>query len=218
MAIQAGVKVAPAARVGRGVVLPRVWCGGGAWAWGVVGFGYTARPPPPVVLPGAAGASLRLAGALRRASPFGLALPPAVLWRVDRSVSPYGGARQSAIWADRRRASDNRQDSNHRRLARAPRRGLRGHSPQVHPTTFASRAVRRSPVSRFFPRPGRYSSVLIFRSRSCSGSTREGAEVIRSLARCVFGNAITSRIDSVSAASMATLSIPNAMPPCGGAP
>jgi hypothetical protein len=42
-------------------------------------IGYTTRTPPPVILPGAAGAALRLAGALRRASPFGLALPPAVL-------------------------------------------------------------------------------------------------------------------------------------------
>ena len=31
--------------------------------------------------------------------------------------------------------------------ARAPRRGLRGQSSQVHPTTFASRAVRWNPVT-----------------------------------------------------------------------
>ena len=50
-------------------------------------------------------------------------------------------------------ASANLQDSNHHKLARAPRRGLRGQSPQVHPTTFASRAVRRIPAScRAVPR------------------------------------------------------------------
>ena len=37
------------------------------------------RLPPPVILPAAAFAVLRLGGALRRASPVGLALPPAVL-------------------------------------------------------------------------------------------------------------------------------------------
>jgi len=56
--------------------------GGGWWAASLVWFGYTARPPPPVILPGAAFAALCLAGALRRASPFRLALPPAVLWMV----------------------------------------------------------------------------------------------------------------------------------------
>jgi len=38
-------------------------------------------------------------------------------------------------------------------LARAPRGGLRGLRPQAPPATSASRPVRRSPVSRFFPRP-----------------------------------------------------------------
>ncbi len=51
------------------------WGGVGCWVGCVVWFGYTARPPPPVVLPAAACASLCLGGALRRASPFGLALP-----------------------------------------------------------------------------------------------------------------------------------------------
>ena len=41
----------------------------------LVWFSYTAHPPPPVVLPAAAVDLLRLGGALRRASPFGLALP-----------------------------------------------------------------------------------------------------------------------------------------------
>jgi hypothetical protein len=48
----------------------------------------------------------------------------------------------------RRRVSDNRQDSNHRRLARAPRGALRGPTSPVSPATFARRPVRRSPASR----------------------------------------------------------------------
>jgi len=60
----------------------------------------------------------------------------------------YGGVRGNAMRGCGDVASDNRQDSNQRRLARAPRRGLRGQSSQVHPTTIASRAVRHTPVSR----------------------------------------------------------------------
>ena len=40
----------------------------------------------------------------------------------------------------------------------------------------------------------------------------------RSWARCVFGNAITSRSDSAPVISMTKRSRPMAMPPCGGAP
>ena len=48
-----------AGRLRNGLWLPRVrW-----WAWGLVRFSYTARPPPPVILPGAAFALLCLAGA-----------------------------------------------------------------------------------------------------------------------------------------------------------
>ena len=69
-------------------------------------------------------------------------------------MSPYGGARKKPrSWGGVDVASDNRQDSNHPRLARAPRRGLRGPGPQVLPTTSASRAVRWNPVIAFFPRP-----------------------------------------------------------------
>ena len=70
-------------------------------------------------------------------------------------------------------ASANLQDSDQPRLARAPRRGLPGPRPQVLPTRFASRAVRRNPASRLFPRPGmkpRHSlcSALPARSRRAS--------------------------------------------------
>src|SRR5690606_5324 len=55
-------------------------------------------------------------------------------------------------------------------------------------------------------------------SRSCFSSTGLGACTSRSWARCVFGNAITSRIDAVPAMRATRRSRPNAMPPCGGAP
>ena len=45
-----------------------------------------------------------------------------------------------------------------------------------------------------------------------------GACVSRSCARCVFGNAITSRIESAPAIIVTMRSRPNAIPPCGGAP
>jgi len=112
-------------------------------------------------VPGAAFAALCLAGALRRASPFRLALPPAVLWGVALAPPFYTtgyewrGSEKSAIWGGVDVASDNPHDCNHRGLARAPRRGLPGPRPQAQPTRFASRAVRRSPVSRVFPSPGR---------------------------------------------------------------
>jgi filamentous hemagglutinin family protein len=48
--------------------------------------------------------------------------------------------------------------------------------------------------------------------------TGDGAPVIRSLAFCVFGKAITSRIESRPPKSITQRSIPSAMPPCGGAP
>ncbi len=65
----------------------------------------------------------------------------------------WRGAEKSAMWVGVDVASANLQDSSHRRLARAPRRGLPGPRPQVLLTRFASRAVRWRPASRFFPRP-----------------------------------------------------------------
>src|SRR4249919_816348 len=55
-------------------------------------------------------------------------------------------------------------------------------------------------------------------SASCASGTGDGAPVIRHCAVVVFGNAMTSRIDSVPAISAAMRSMPKAMPPCGGAP
>ena len=55
-------------------------------------------------------------------------------------------------------------------------------------------------------------------SRNCSGETTPGASVSGQCADCVFGNAMTSRIESAPAISMTIRSSPNAMPPCGGQP
>ena len=48
--------------------------------------------------------------------------------------------------------------------------------------------------------------------------TGDGESLIRSTARVVLGNAITSRIPSSPLRSITTRSRPRAMPPCGGAP
>src|SRR4051794_27032584 len=55
-------------------------------------------------------------------------------------------------------------------------------------------------------------------SSSCLSSTVDGASLIRSCARAVFGNAMTSRSDSARAIIITMRSTPRAMPPCGGAP
>ena len=55
-------------------------------------------------------------------------------------------------------------------------------------------------------------------SASCAASTAAGAPVSGSDPLAVFGNAITSRIDSRPARIATIRSMPNAMPPCGGAP
>src|SRR3979411_2694541 len=58
----------------------------------------------------------------------------------------------------------------------------------------------------------------ICNSRNCFSSTSDGARVSRHCARWVFGNAITSRIDSAPVIIVTMRSRPNAKPPCGGAP
>ena len=146
--------------------------GGGSVGWvGWYGLIEPPRPPPPVILPGAAFASLCLAGALRRASPFGLALPPAG-WEGCGSCLRTEGRGKNPSWGGVDVTSDNRQDSNPLRLARVPRRGLRGPGPQVLPTTSASRAVRwnpvtgffRAPVCRYFFCPANWSSLFLKRT------------------------------------------------------
>ena len=61
-------------------------------------------------------------------------------------VSVWRGAAERDAGV-RRRVSDNRQDGNPPRLARAPRGALRGPRPSAPPATFARRPVRRTPVS-----------------------------------------------------------------------
>ena len=144
------------------------WGAGVGWAaW--YGLFAPPRPPPPVILPGAAFASLCLAGAFApgfalraRAAAGGLGrfsgtcLDGSVRRYAVRNISEWRGAAERDVGV-RRRVSDNRQDSNHPRLARAPRGGLRGLRPQVPPATFASRPVRRTPASRSAaPRYARY--------------------------------------------------------------
>ena len=55
-------------------------------------------------------------------------------------------------------------------------------------------------------------------SCSCASLIGDGALVSRHCAEAVLGKAITSRMDSVPAIRAAMRSMPNAMPPCGGAP
>src|SRR5262245_14661335 len=55
-------------------------------------------------------------------------------------------------------------------------------------------------------------------SRSCCSLTSVGASVSGSAAVCVLGKAITSRMLSAPAISIAIRSRPKAIPPCGGQP
>ncbi len=91
-----GIRFAPPCRRIRAGLRPsgsrcRGWMGGQVLGW-VGGYGLFTppRPPPPVILPGAAFASLCLAGASRRASPFGLALPRVLGGQVLGWVGGYG--------------------------------------------------------------------------------------------------------------------------------
>ena len=61
-------------------------------------------------------------------------------------------------------------------------------------------------------------AVRMESSRSCFSSTGDGAFDMTSRALCVFGKAMTSRIDGRFAMSMTRRSRPNARPPCGGVP
>src|SRR5579863_48984 len=61
-------------------------------------------------------------------------------------------------------------------------------------------------------------STRICSSWSWTSLTGEGASVIRQIPFCVFGKAITSRIELSPARSMTRRSSPKAIPPWGGAP
>ena len=82
----------------------------------LVWFSYTTRPPPPVILPAAPFASLWLGGALRRLRPLGSRCRACLVGGFPSWVLTCGGAVRGAMWGFGGVASDNRQDSNHRRL------------------------------------------------------------------------------------------------------
>ena len=123
-----------------GLVLPRV-LGGGSWVGWLVRFVCTA-PPTPTRNPPWRG--MRFALPCRR---IRAGLRPSgsrcrlLFGKVVVHVSVCRGAAERDAGV-RRRVSDNRQDSNHPRLARAPRGALRGPRPQAPPATFARRPVR----------------------------------------------------------------------------
>ena len=111
----------------------------------------TRAPTPTRNPPSAAFASLCLGGALApgfalRARGFRACLTGGC-WGMVLCESPYIGARKNALGVVGGVRSANRQDSNHLRLARRSRGGLRGPTSPVLPTTFASRPVRRNPNS-----------------------------------------------------------------------
>ena len=70
--------------------------------------------------------------------------------------------------------------------------------------------------TRFLPRRWRGSGCAA--RAAAARSPALGASISRSCPRCVFGNAITSRIESAPAIIATMRSRPKAMPPCGGAP
>src|SRR5580698_3197333 len=55
-------------------------------------------------------------------------------------------------------------------------------------------------------------------SRNTRSETVDGASLIKSVARAVFGKGITSRMDDSPARIITRRSSPSAIPPCGGAP
>src|SRR3972149_3194593 len=90
---------------------------------------------------------------------------------------------------------------------------------------ISGRTVPWEPPYRLFNHrqgpPGHFCSGTVTRmcsSRSCFGSTGEGASVLRQEPFWVFGKAITSRSDFAPARAIASRSSPKASPPWGGAP
>ena len=80
-------------------------------------------------------------------------------------------------------------------------------------------APPRRRLSHMGSRPGRRNRrACTPTSASCAVSTAAGAPVSGSEPEAVFGNAITSRIESRLARIATIRSMPSASPPCGGAP
>jgi len=63
-----------------------------------------------------------------------------------------------------------------------------------------------------------YVAIFSDNSISCSTLTRDGASVSGQAAFCVFGKAITSRIESAPVIIITNRSKPKAIPPWGGVP
>src|SRR5690606_41810654 len=61
-------------------------------------------------------------------------------------------------------------------------------------------------------------STLRLSSLSCAGSTGAGASVIRHWARCVLGNALTSRREPPPARGSTSRAMPRSITPLAGAP
>jgi len=118
-------------------------------------------------------------------------------------VTPRGQRRGTLVVDDGRIAGIAERPSS---TTSVPRRSPRG------VTSSASVISRSAPTGRGSQRSRRPSS------RSWRSSISAGAPVSGSCPLAVFGNAMTSRIDSRPAMTATTRSIPSAMPPCGGAP
>ena len=120
----------------------------------MVWFSYTTRPPPPVILPAAPFASLWLGGALRRLRPLGSRCRACLVEGFPSWMVTCGGVRRSAMWGFGGVASDNRQDSNQRRLG-ASAEGRRAWPQAPSPSSHLCRpprptkprvALRRTPA------------------------------------------------------------------------
>jgi len=112
----------------------------------VAASSYTARPPPPVILPAAPGALLGLGGASRRASPCGLALPPAegVQWSRAQPL-----ALAVATGGDCKKGSVPRIPSSADAFPTPPR-----HARQREPAGRSPARMRRQGRAKQLPRQG----------------------------------------------------------------
>ena len=156
----------------------------------------------------------------RRRSPRSAPTSPPPKRSRSRSTSPATSAQQDPGVAGLGRAG---RERGHRAVRHGRRR-----NPDVRPRTDAGRdagaelvAERRR--SRSFVRTGRGAQASgagcgCRGRRAAWGRAGSARSVIRSVPDCVFGKAITSRMFSSPARIATRRSMPNANPPCGGAP
>ena len=148
--------------------------------------------------------SMTQASSSQKPSKLSTAPVPALKIGLSSSITTVA---QTASSASRRRAAA-------RGPPRPPRAGRRSR-PARSPGASCRR--RRGRSARWARVPSALRSRMCS-SRSCFSVTGLGASTIRSWPRCVFGNAITSRIWSTPAIIATMRSRPKAMPPWGGAP